>query len=69
MYHCGPTDYLTKWVEAKTNQKSNAHTTVCFVYELVFMHYKLPIEVVNDKDMHFIDLFIQCVLEGFMVIH
>ena len=43
-----PTDYVAKWVEAKTTQKNDAHTTSKLLYEYVFTRYGLPIEIVSD---------------------
>ena len=57
------TDYLTKWVEAKATQKNDARTTACFLYEYVFTHYGLPIEIVSDRGTHFINEVIHYLLE------
>ncbi|WP_176691493.1 DDE-type integrase/transposase/recombinase, partial [Enterobacter cloacae complex sp. GF14B] len=63
------TDYLTKWVEAKATQKTNARTTAQFLYEYVFVRYGLPIEIVSDRGTHFINEVIEILLDEFMVIH
>ena len=42
------TDYVTKCVEAKATQKNDARTMAKFLYEYVFIRYKLPIEIVSD---------------------
>ena len=63
------TDYLTKWVEAKATVKNDARTTAKFLYEYVFTRYGLPIEIVSDQGVHFINEVIEFLLEEFMVIH
>lgn len=49
------TDYLTKWVEAKSTQRNDAQTTAQFLYENIFTRYGLPIEIVSDRGTHFIN--------------
>ena len=63
------TDYLTKWAEAKATVKNDARTTAKFLYEHVFTRYGLPIEIVSDQGVHFINEVIEFLLEEFMVIH
>ena len=63
------TDYLTKWVEAKATVKNDARTTTKFLYEFVFTRYGLPIEIVSDRGVHFINATIEYLLDEFMVIH
>ena len=63
------TDYLTKWVEAKATVKNDARTTSKFLYEQVFTRYGLPIEIVSDQGVHFINEVIEFLLFEFMVIH
>ncbi|MCO5574477.1 hypothetical protein L7F22_028262 [Adiantum nelumboides] len=63
------TDYLTKWVEAKATTKNDAKTTAQFLYENIFTRYGLPIEIVSDRETHFINEVIENLLDEFMVIH
>ena len=63
------TDYLTKWVEAKATVKNDARTTTKFLYENVFTRYGLPIEIVSDQGVHFINEVIEFLLAKFMVLH
>ena len=62
-------DYITKWVEAKATQKNDAHTIAKFLYEYIFTRYGLPIEIVSDWGLHFINETIEYLLEEFMVVH
>ena len=62
-------EYLTKWVEAKATVKNDAHTTAKFLYEHVFTRYGLPIEIVSDQGVHYINEVIEFLLKEFMVIH
>ena len=62
-------DYVTNWVGAKVTQNNNAHTTAKFLYKYVFTRYGLPIEIVSDRGLHFINETIEYLLEEFMVVH
>ena len=63
------TNYLTKWVEAKATVKNDAQTIAKFLYEQVFTRFGLPIEIVSDQGVHFINEVIEFLLAEFMVLH
>ena len=60
---------MTKWVEAKATIKNDARPTAKFLYKNVFTRYGLPIEIVSDQGVHFINEVIEYLLDGLMVIH
>ena len=62
-------DYLTKWVEAKATVKNDAKTTTKFLYENLFTRFRLPIEIVSDQGVHFINEMIEFLLAEFMILH
>ena len=63
------TNYLTKWVKAKATVKKDARTTAKFLYKNVFTRYGLPIEIVSDQGVHFINEVIEFLLAKIMVLH
>ena len=63
------TDYLTKWVKAKATVRNDARTTAKFLYENIFTRFGLPIEIVSDQGVHFINELIAFLLEEFMIFH
>ena len=60
---------MTKWVEAKATICNDAQTTAKFLYEFVFTRYGLPIKIVSDQGVHFINDVIEFLLQEFMVVH
>ena len=63
------TNYLTKWVKAKATPKNNACTTAKFLFENIFIRYGLPLEIVSDQGVHFVNEAIEYLLVEFMVTH
>ena len=62
-------DYLTKWVEAKATPKNDACTATKFLFENIFTRYGLPLEIVSDQGVHFVNEVIEYLLAEFMVTH
>ena len=62
-------DYLTKWVEAKATPKNTARTTAKFLFENIFTRYGLPLEIVSDQGVHFVNEVIKFLLADFLVTH
>ncbi|MCO5548847.1 hypothetical protein L7F22_002309 [Adiantum nelumboides] len=54
------TDYLTKWYEARAVRSDDACTTTTFLIDHVICHFGTPVELVSDRETHFLN----DVLEG-----
>ena len=63
------TDYMTKWAEARDVRKVDACSTAKFIYEQIITQFGCPIEMVIDKETHFMNEFISELLGKFMIIH
>ena len=61
------TYYLTKWVEAKATPKNDACTTTKFLFENIFTRYGLPLGIISDQGVHFVNELIEFLLVEFMV--
>jgi hypothetical protein len=47
------TDYVTKWVEAKSLYQASEKYVVDFLYEDIFTHFGVPREIVTDHGAQF----------------
>ena len=63
------TDYLTKWAEAKATTKNDARTTAKFLYEEIFTRFGLPLEIVLDRGVHFVNEIIEFMMSEFLISH
>ena len=61
------TDYLTTWVEAKAITKNDACTTAKFLYEQIFTRFGLPLEIVSDREVHFVNEIIEFMMSEFLL--
>ena len=49
------TDYITKWVEARSTKRNDAATTPTFLFEEIMMRFGHPLEMVTDRGKHFLN--------------
>ena len=47
------TDYVTKWVEAKTLTRAIGQVVSNFLFQDIFVHFKIPREIVTDGGPQF----------------
>ena len=63
------TDYFSKWVEARATRKADAKSSAKFLYEQVISRYGCPLELINDRCVHFLNEVIAQLTTEFMIIH
>jgi len=69
MYILVCTDYVTKWVEAKTFPKAIEDAVANFLYEDIFLRFGVPQEIVIDQGTQFTSRLIQSITEQFKIKH
>ena len=60
---------MTKWGEAKATAKNDAHTIAKFLYEHIFTQFGLPLEIVFDRGIHFVNEIIDFMMSEFLISH
>lgn len=63
------TDYVTKWVQAKTLYQANEQTFVEFVFEDFFTHFGDPREIVTDQGTQFMSELVKSITQQYKIIH
>ena len=66
---CVPTDYATKWVEARPTRKKDAATAAVFLFEEIMMRFGHPLEIVSDRGMHFLNDIICDITTKYLIKH
>ena len=68
-YIVAATDYVTKWVEAKTLTDNLAKKTADFLYEHIITRFGCPLELVSDQGTHFINELVKALTKTFHIKH
>jgi hypothetical protein len=63
------TNYVTKWVEAKALIKATEEAMANFLYEEIFVRYRVPREIVTDQGTQFTSQLIRSITEQFKIKH
>jgi hypothetical protein len=64
-----PTDYATKWVEARTLRTNTAVVTAISLYECILTRFGCPLTIVTDHGVHFINDAIKYLINHFLLKH
>ncbi|CAM8982606.1 unnamed protein product [Rhodiola kirilowii] len=62
-------DYVSKWVEAKSNRCDDAKTVVNFLRTKIFCRYGVPKAIINDQGMHFCNKMMAATMKQYHVHH
>ena len=63
------TNYLTKWAKARATTRNNTCTTTKFLYEKIFTRLGVPLEIVLDRGVHFVNEIIKFMMSEFLISH
>ncbi len=63
------TNYVTKWVEARTSRTNIIVVTINFLYECILIRFRCPLTIVTDQGVHFINDAIKYLTNHFLMKH
>jgi hypothetical protein len=63
------TDYVTKWVEAKSLFRATKKSVVKFIYEDIFTHFGVPHEIVTNEGTQFTSKMMREIIEKYGIKH
>jgi transposase InsO family protein len=63
------TDYVTKWVEAKSLFRATEKSVVKFIYQDIFTHFGFPHEIVTDQGTQFTSKMMKEMTEKYGIKH
>ena len=63
------TDYVTKWIEAKSLPRATEQAMEDFLYEDIFTHFGVPREIVTNQGTQFTSKLIQSLMQQFKIKH
>jgi transposase InsO family protein len=63
------TDYVTKWVEAKSLFRATEKSVVKFIYEYIFTRFGVPREIVTDQGTQFTSKMMKELTEKYGIKH
>lgn len=63
------TDYVTKWVEAKTLYQANEQLVVDSLFEEIFTRFGVPREIVTDQGTQFMSKLVKSITQQYQIRH
>jgi len=63
------TDYATKWVETRATRNNTAWTASSFLFTEILMRFLHPLELVNDRGVHFLNDLIHDIALRYLIMH
>ena len=67
--HCGATEYLTKWAEAKAVKTDTTVHAATFMYENIILRFGHPKILVSDRGSHFLNELFEEITVKFRINH
>ena len=61
------TNYLTNWAKARAITRNDSHTTTKLLYEQIFTRSCLPLKIVLDRGVHFVNEIIEFMMSEFLI--
>ena len=61
--------YFARFTIGRATKKNDVETTTIFLWEYVFMQFGVPLELVNDRVVHFLNDVIACLNRKYLVMY
>ena len=63
------TDYVTKWVEARSTRWNNVATVAAFLFEEIILRFGHPLELVSNRRKHILNDVIYNITTRYLIKH
>ena len=62
-------DYVSKWIEATASATNDSRIVAKLLKKIIFPHFGVPMVLISDNRMHFIEKILESLLKEYRVHH